>query len=181
MSFVEPLGYSDEFRAKRQAVMANAPASARRRIMGWPRVWRPEKSHRIEVDCKTGARTVHQHVPPPPPAPQPVRRIWKVKAKVVQPPPAVLHVLYAVADAYGFSPGIIQAYGRKLPLVRARFAWVKLLRDAGYSYAAIGRGIHRDHSSCMHACDRAADLMAESADYRNRYEAAHIALAGGVC
>ena len=180
------IGYADELRSRRRSVMAIAPASARRAIMGWPRVWRPEKTHRIEIDLRTGSRVITQEVPPPIPVvliEKPPRRIWKAKRSVdgTVMPPDVVRVLDAVADAFGVSDGLIQGRGHNTLHTYPRFAWVALLKADGRSYASIGRAIRRDHTSIMHACNRAADLMAKSTDWRHRYEAAHIALNGGVC
>lgn len=57
---------------------------------------------------------------------------------------------------------------RMQPLCRARFAACAALRERGASYTQIGRWLGgRDHSTIMHAIDRADYIMSRDELYRD--------------
>lgn len=56
-------------------------------------------------------------------------------------------------------------------ILPARFALCYALRANGLSYKAIGRRLHRDHSSVIHACRRAEEMMERDPGYTRKVEA----------
>ncbi len=159
------------------------------------RPYLPAKVHRITVDCKTGKRTVESGIivakPAPKvehtvvrrPEPQPYAKRASVPcAQIVFEGRAELRAIVgAVADAFGLTPQDLLARGRKPLRAQARYAAYLLLRDRmAWSLKTVGCAFCVDHTSVI-AGLRRTERLRHVPDWRHRYEAAHIALAGGVC
>lgn len=75
------------------------------------------------------------------------------------------HILEAVCEAFGFQARQIRGEQRDQGMCFARFAFVLLARREGYTYPRIGRFLHRDHSTAIHAARRAKELVAADDGY----------------
>ena len=164
-----PLGFATAIAARREIILATAPRSARMRILGRRPPWKPIKSHRIEVDLKTGTRTVERDVVVHLPTPQAVNPF----VAVVERPLLCADILDAVAAAWGVEVGHIQGKSQKWIFAHPRFATVWLIRQRlGWSYPRIGKAFRRDHSTIIAAVQRAEELYAHDVAWREKYDAA---------
>lgn len=177
MSLAQPIGHRDALIAEREAILANVAPRHRRRILGIKRPpILPPVTHAITVDCRRPeARKVERVIV------KPARPNKPAPHRVVITPHRVLD---AVADAYGITAGDLYSPSRLRRYAYPRFVAMVLLYQPGTGRSTVWVGKQvggRDHTTVLHGIAKAKLLMAESAEYRNRYEAAHIALAGGVC
>lgn len=173
MSASAPIGEYARIVAERDMVLANVSPATRRKLLGRPCFFRPvAKTHRIVVNCKTKERTVEGAAPPP-------------SAAVVnpfRPRSSKSAILYAVAEAWGVEVADLRSPSRCREIAWPRFAAMSFLQQLGWTTTRIGKLFSgRDHSSVVHGLQRAKGLRRDFPNYRHRYEAAHIALAGGVC
>ncbi len=76
------------------------------------------------------------------------------------------------SEMYGTSPAKLESPCRLRNVVWARFMVCYALRDIkGWSFARIGNELGgRDHSTIMHACDRAKKLYASNPDFRAKLD-----------
>lgn len=178
------IGVADEAEARRLYVEAHKART---------KPYLPAKVHRITVNCATGERTVESGITVAVPAP----RLEPIVIRRPDPPPyakragipcaqivfegrvELAAIIDAVAAAFGFTPQDLLARGRSG--AQPRYAMMLLLRERmGWSLKTVGCAVGVDHTSVLHGLRRAEKLR-HVPDWRHRYEAAHIALAGGVC
>lgn len=182
MSLAQPIGHLDALIAERKAILANVAPRHRWRILGVKRrALLPPVTHEITVDCSRPEERRVEVVVARPPRPK-VRPPAPHRVTIV-PREATFRILAAVADAFGVTPGDLYGPSRKRSCSWPRFAAMDLLyAQDGWSTVMVGKQLGgRDHTTVLTGIKRAKGLRATFADYRNRYEAAHIALAGGVC
>ena len=176
MATFDNLGYAAAIGARREVILATAPRSARMRILGRRPAWTPVKSHRIEVDLKTGTRMVERDVVVHLPTPQTVNPF----VAVVERPLHCADILDAVATAWGVEVGHIQGKSQKWIFAHPRFAVVRLIRQRlDWSYPRIGKLLVRDHSTILASLHRAEELYAHDAAWHEKYDAAVATLDGG--
>lgn len=60
----------------------------------------------------------------------------------------------AIAQEHGYTVEDILGYSRPKELVKVRRLCVTMLRDKGHSTLAIGRIMHRDHSSIVNSLQK---------------------------
>lgn len=138
-----------------------------------PRRPQAAKVHRIEVNCRTGERTV-QSVEPQPVNPFARSQPIIVTRPTVFRPDGVRRILSVVAGHWNVGVPAILGPGRVNVLARPRFAAMKLIRERlGLSTTAIGFTLgKRDHTTCISGLRRAEYLHDYDADWRQRYDAA---------
>lgn len=69
--------------------------------------------------------------------------------------PTMREILDAVCRFYKFDEFVIRGHRRAKQITKARFAFYWLCHEhTGWSYTAIGRFAHRDHTSVMHGVNR---------------------------
>lgn len=178
MSLAQPIGHRDALIAEREAILANVAPRHRRRILGVKRLpILPPITHAITVDCRRPAERKVERVIVQPPRP----KARPAPHRVVITPHRVLD---AVAEVFGVTAGDLYSPSRLRRHAYPRFVAMVLLYQPGTGRSTVWVGKQvggRDHTTVLHGIAKAKLLMAESAEYRNRYEAAHIALMGGVC
>lgn len=183
VNLAQPLGYRDELISKRNAILANVSPAHRWRILGVRRrSFLPPVAHVITVDCsKPLERKVEAIV---------VKRPVAVKVNPFIPlavtpetPRLCRQILRAVAEAWG-----ITVYDLCSPRRLRKFAWPRFAAMAllyslpNWSTVMVGKQLGgRDHTTILSGVTRAKELRASDLNWRHRYEAAHIALAGGIC
>jgi hypothetical protein len=94
---------------------------------------------------------------PAPPAPVEIELEEPVPAPVPADAARLLtgiDVVDACADYCGISHGELIGSSREVPFVRARNLAVAILRARNNSYPIIGRFVHREHTTVMHAANR---------------------------
>lgn len=87
-------------------------------------------------------------------------------AKVLRfpdPDPFARQAMAAVADTYGLPVTSIPMRGRSLHVARARQVWMWVLREAGYSFPAVGKATGRDHQTVQHGCRAVKQRMVRDA------------------
>lgn len=150
------------------------------------------KTHRITVNCATGARTVESEIvvpPAPPPHPAVVRRpvpppaIYRpmhlTAAQQIAAGRTVFHrILGAVEAAWDIPPGRLIGTRQTKALYQARYASYKLVRlllrwSSPTMAEAYGR---KDHTAVLAGIKRADSLHETDAEWRERYDVAHAAL-----
>lgn len=163
MSASAPIGEYARIVAQRNAILANVSPALRKRLLGKRRRLVPPT-----VAPKATALTAS------PLKAQPGRHEMPLDCWAI---------INAVADAWGVSVDDLRAPKRDRRFAYPRFAAQLLIRERnGWSTPKIGKLFGgRDHSTVMAAVKRAKGLRETLPCYRNRYEAAQIALAGGVC
>lgn len=78
-----------------------------------------------------------------------------------------------VSAVFGFSIRELKSPCRNRKLAYARFAACLIMREKGCkSYTEIGRFLKRDHSSIIHACQRANELIANDPGFASAYKRA---------
>lgn len=172
----DPIGYTAELNAKRDAILAGCRISpaARARIMGQAPLWQPvEKVHRIVVDIPAHTRTVATTDYTVKPEPKPKRRS-PMKRRYIREEHAP--ILDAVADAYNVTIYALLSPLQNRDVAYPRFAAMALIRKLGWSTAQIGKAFRRDHTTAMHALNRADWLLANDPEWADRYHAAERAL-----
>lgn len=177
MSLAQPIGHLDAIVAEREAILANVAPRHRRRLLGVKRLpILPPVTHAITVDCRRPSERKVERVIVQPPRP----KVKPAPHRVVITPH---RVLVAVAEAFGVTAGDLYSPSRLRRYAYPRFvAMVLLYQGTGRSTFWVGKQVgNRDHTTVLHGLAKAKRLMATYPDYRCRYEAAHIALAGGVC
>lgn len=165
------IGHYEYLVAQRNRVLSTARMSSTARAQAMGRVLhRPvAKEHRIVVDIKADTKTIETMVMETP--------------KVVAPPIYVtpkrhyLRSIYAdlynaVAETWGITVHALRSECRKQQLAQPRFALCRLLRERGLSMPAIGSVMKRDHTTCLHALRRAAELLENDKVWAARYHAA---------
>jgi chromosomal replication initiation ATPase DnaA len=60
----------------------------------------------------------------------------------------------AIAQEYGYTVDDVLGYSKPKELVKVRRLCVVMLREKGYSTLAIGRIMHRDHSSICNSLNK---------------------------
>jgi hypothetical protein len=146
---------------RREAVLAYAPESHRRRILGEAPI---------------------RYVPPRPlPAPKPVikRRNWSTAphaGPLVRSPQSAVA---AVAFAFDVSGDALTTKGGQRAIAWPRFALIRLLREQGLSYPQIARFVaFNDHTTAMDGARRAAQLYEDDADWRRHFDLAASMISG---
>ena len=198
----QDIGHRSHLLAKRDAALAanpHLPASVRSRILGVKVPYSPpSRIHRIEVNLRTGERTVKTEIEasmapryprepdlPPPEAPKQNPFVPSAKVIPILPPrPAVrnakvrlgraeiMAVIEAVAVAFHVTTDAILSCGRAQRAYRPRFAVYRRLLERGMSTGAIGLVLNRDHSSICSGARKAQELYRFDADWRMRFDAA---------
>lgn len=182
MSLAQPIGHRDALIAERKAILANVAPRHRWRILGVKRrAILPPVTHAITVDCSRPEERRVEVVIARPPRPK-IKPPAPSRVTIV-PRAATLRILAAVADAFGVTVGDLCSPSRRRPYSWPRFAAMDLLyAQPGWSTVMVGKQIGgRDHTTVLAGIKRAKGLRATFPDYRHRYEAAHIALNGGMC
>lgn len=177
MSLAQPIGHRDALIAEREAILANVAPRHRRRLLGVKRLpILPPITHAITVDCRRPSERKVERVIVQPPRP----KVRPAPQRVVITPHRVLD---AVAEAFGITASDLYSPSRLRRHAYPRFAAMVLLyQGTGRSTVWVGKRLgNRDPSTVVHGLAKAKRLMATFPDYRHRYEAAHIALMGGVC
>ncbi len=82
-----------------------------------------------------------------------------------QNPVSHIGVIERAASATGFDAALITGPGRWEILCEIRFAIMLVLRARGLSLPAIGRLLHRDHSTVFSGLERAEKLRAAGGDF----------------
>ena len=75
--------------------------------------------------------------------------------------------LRAVAQTFGVDSRVLCGSRRHLHATRARMVFVCLLSESGWSSVAIGKALHRDHSTILHSRTRAKQLEASDVTFRS--------------
>lgn len=177
----QAIGYVREIVARREAILARAPAAARRRIQGKPPVYRPCKAHYIEIDLRRPeARTVDSRIIVEAPATVPERNPFRPHVAKAGPPRAIWAILDAAAAAWQVPVDEIRGPRRHWKFAHPRFAAMLIIRERlGYSTPQIGKLFGgRDHSTAISALRRANELIKSDPDFGRRYE---VALSALVC
>jgi len=84
------------------------------------------------------------------------KEIYKLKIQLINPatPPnanrELLAILKAVSEVSMVTPGDITGPERKRPISIVRFCFMYIAKDYGFTHAAIGRFVNRDHSTVIH-------------------------------
>lgn len=170
----QAIGYVREIVARREAILARAPAAARRRIQGKPPVYRPCKAHYIEIDLRQPeARTVDSRVIVEAPATVPERNPFRPRVAKAGPPRSVWAILDAAAAAWQVPVDDIRGPRRHWKFSHPRFAAMALIRERlKLSLNDIAKHFSgRDHTTVLAATRRAGDLLATNQSFRDRYQA----------
>lgn len=87
-------------------------------------------------------------------------------------------IVMAAAAAFEITENELRAFRRRGDSFRARAAACLLAREmTGKSYPQVGRSLgHRDHTTIMHAEERAEQMRRDDPDFAVRYEAAKMAV-----
>ena len=88
-------------------------------------------------------------------------------------------VLEAVASTSGVTVAEITGPVRTERCVRARDVVVAILRARGMSYPEIGKLLHRDHTTIMHAISRIDEMMARNPAFHEEMQSLRLALTTG--
>jgi len=161
--------------ARTQAVLNSGRLSPadRARVMGLRIALPFAKETRITVDCRTGERTIEPMVPVA------VRRnpfnlegATEAAAIMRKAPWAMTSILKAVSAAFDIPVADIIGRARSIRESRPRFAAYRLLAEAGYSRARIGRTLRRDHTSISSGLARAELLHATDLAWRENFDRA---------
>ncbi|CAB4167679.1 Chromosomal replication initiator, DnaA C-terminal [uncultured Caudovirales phage] len=162
-----------------EAALASGRLSpwARARILGLPIMLAPAKQTRITVDCRTGKRTVERMSPEV--AQDRFDLVGATSAAVIlrSAPMAAVRILKTVAAAFDIPVADILGDRRSIRETRPRFAVYRLLAEAGYTIAAIGRALKRDRTSIRNGLDRAELLHVTSLDWRALFDQVRAELA----
>jgi chromosomal replication initiation ATPase DnaA len=84
------------------------------------------------------------------------KEIYKLKVQLINPatPPnanrELITILQAVAEASMVTPGDIVGPERKRSISIVRFCLMFIAKENGFTHAAIGRFVNRDHSTVIH-------------------------------
>lgn len=92
-------------------------------------------------------------------APDPLDVIRDSLAKITEPGRPVLSIVRRAFEITGIEAETILSPSREPAVCWVRFAVVLAAHRAQLSYAQIGRTLRRDHSTIMHAANRARELM----------------------
>jgi hypothetical protein len=174
------IGEYDRIVAERSAVLANVSPAHRWRIRGVRRRPMPAKTHIITVDCrKPEERTVETTAII---VSLPIAAVVRPFRAHPEMPPTRWHIIRAVADAWGVTVDDLCSPKRHRVFAYPRYAAMAMLQERlGWSSPKIGKLLGgRDHSTVITGIKRAKGLRETCPNWRHRYEAAHIALAGGV-
>lgn len=165
--------------ARTEAVLASGRLSpwARARILGQHVELLPAKQTRIIVDCRTGKRTIERMEPVAEEENPFAPRETKTASILRSAPRAAVRILKACAAAFDVRVVDILGDRRTIRETRPRFAAYRLLGEAGYSGASIGRALKRDHTSINNGLKRAAILHDSDPDWRRLFDQVRAELA----
>ena len=96
-----------------------------------------------------------------------VRPIKPPRKRKLEAPRAVIAPL---CDFFGVEATVLLSDCRLSHVARARFGLCLLLRDAGWSWVAIGSAIGRDHSTVIAAAERGAAMERDDVAFRATME-----------
>jgi chromosomal replication initiation ATPase DnaA len=112
--------------------------------------------------------------------------VYKLKVQLINPatPPnanrEMLAILRAVSEVSMVTPGDIIGPERKRPISIVRFCFMYIAKDYGFTHAAIGRFVNRDHSTVIHGVKCYENYLELGYKYETRiYEEAKEILEGG--
>ena len=196
----QAIGVVADLHARRDSALARiTDPRTRARILGVP-VRLPEaKTHKIDVNLKTGERTATVIEGPPKaqkgnPFGPPVRRehvdpepdlsyqqmlahrrgirYQRKFGREPDPDVTIAGILRAVSEAYNVTIYNLVTPNRSDKFCRPRFAAMKLMRDLRcMSYPRIGFCLGKlDHTSAMHGYRRAGEMYADGTGWRARYD-----------
>jgi hypothetical protein len=99
------------------------------------------------------------------------------EARVLPPPVQVRDIVAAVAEAFETSSVELLSERRQRALCQPRAAAMGLARELTlHSLPALGRLLHRDHTTVMHGARRHAEHLAQDPDYAARVSRARATL-----
>lgn len=179
MSAAAPIGEYARLVAEREIILANAPASARRRILGIRRVFLPIKSHIITIDLRRPQERMIETTDLVFDAPSvPALSPFRPQVSRAEMPHACWRILDAVASAWEVTVDDLRGKRRHRRFAYPRFAAMAIIRDClPWSTPQIGKVFGgRDHTTAIIAIRRAKALVETDELYRQRYHAALDAL-----
>ena len=166
--------------ARTEAALASGRLSpwARARILGLPIALAPAKQTWITVDCLTGRRTIEAMAEPTAEEANPFEVDEKSPKAILRSAPREA-VRIVKAFAVAFDVRVVDVLGdrRSFRETRPRFAVYRLLGEAGYTAASIGRALKRDHTSINNGLKRAAILHDTDPDWRKLFDQVRAELA----
>lgn len=176
------IGHYDHLLRRRERVLRSASPAAAARIRGERPTYANAQVYKINVNLKTGERTVERVEParrPPRPDPPAIAALPEpnpVDTRMIVVRPRALtarNIVECVAEAWGIRPEHLISAGRRYAVSRPRAACYRLMKQwLRMSFPHIGQWLgKRDHSSALHGYRRSFLFYETLPDWRARYDA----------